>query len=312
MEDQVRERDRILRILAEETFRPAPLRFPTRPVAARALNEIWTMDLAIMGADVTDPQFTALLVVVDVYSRYARGAPLKSKTGAEVLSALREICELIGAYPKKLWTDQGGEFYNRGMAKWCREHGIEQYSTYGPNKASIAERFIRTIKRRIAIERTMANTDAWIPVLKAAFDGYNDAVHSATGTTPRKVNAGLAIPSAKRRRYVIQPARFAPGDRVRISRQKRTFEKESGFGNWTREIFTVSRVLPTLPVTYEIKDDLGEVIRGSFYNQELQRTKQGDKLLVEQVLRTRKRRGRTESLVRWLGYGPAFDSWEVL
>ena len=36
----------------------------------------------------------------------------------------------------------------------------------------------------------------------------------------------------------------------------------------------INKVLPTKPVTYNIVDLMGEEIRGSFYEQELQKAKQ--------------------------------------
>ena len=74
--------------------------------------------------------------------------------------------------------------------------------------------------------------------------------------------------SVKRR----QKPQFKAGDRVRIYRYKRTFEK--GYKpNWTKEIFVVDEVNKTIPITYKIKDLEGEPILGSFYKEELSKTK---------------------------------------
>ena len=43
---------------------------------------------------------------------------------------------------------------------------------------------------------------------------------------------------------------------------------------WTEEIFVVSEVRYTDPITYKLKDFNGEEIKGSFYEQELQKTTQ--------------------------------------
>ena len=65
---------------------------------------------------------------------------------------------------------------------------------------------------------------------------------------------------------------FKVGDRVRIYRYKRTFEK--GYKpNWTKGIFVVDEVNKTIPITYKIKDLEGEPILGSFYKEELSKTK---------------------------------------
>ena len=85
--------------------------------------------------------------------------------------------------------------------------------------------------------------------------------------------------------------------------KKTTFEKEYT-PRWTEEIFTVSKVLYTDPPTYKITDLNGEEIQGSFYEQELQKTKQ-EIFRIEKIIR---KRG-DKYLVKWLGYDDNFNSW---
>ena len=60
----------------------------------------------------------------------------------------------------------------------------------------------------------------------------------------------------------------------------------------------------TIPVTYKITDYNGEKIQGSFYEQELQKTKQ-DIFRIANII---KQQG-NKSRVKWLGYNDAFNSW---
>ena len=60
----------------------------------------------------------------------------------------------------------------------------------------------------------------------------------------------------------------------------------------------------TIPETYKITDYNGEEIVGSFYEQELQKTKQ-DIFRIEKMI---KQQG-SKSLVKWLGYNDSFNSW---
>ena len=63
------------------------------------------------------------------------------------------------------------------------------------------------------------------------------------------------------------------GDKVRISKKKKTFEK--GYTTrWTEEIFMIIEVKHTSPVTYRIADLNGEETTGTFYEPELQKTSQ--------------------------------------
>ena len=72
----------------------------------------------------------------------------------------------------------------------------------------------------------------------------------------------------------------------------------------TEEIFKISKIQLTIPVTYNITDYNREEIQGSFYEQELLKTSQ--KIFrIEKVL---KRQG-DKSLVKWMGYPKSFNFW---
>ena len=91
---------------------------------------------------------------------------------------------------------------------------------------------------------------------------------------------------------------------MRISKFKHFFEK--GYTpNWTTEIFIVDKVKKTLPVTYTLIDSKGELIQGSFYEQELQKVKHPNVFLIEKVLQ---RKG-NQVLVSWLGFSKDSNSW---
>ena len=92
--------------------------------------------------------------------------------------------------------------------------------------------------------------------------------------------------------------KFSVGDKVRISKKKKTFEK--GYTTrWTEEIFTISEVKLTSPVTYKIADVSGEEITGTFYEHELQKTSQ-ELFRIEKVIK----RGKKKSLD-----SDDFNSW---
>ena len=100
----------------------------------------------------------------------------------------------------------------------------------------------------------------------------------------------------------IKP-KFSVGDRVRISKKKKTYEK--GYTTrWTEEIFTIVEVKRTSPVTYKIADLNEEEIKGTRYEPELQKTSQ-ELFWIEKVIK----RGKKKSLVKWKGYSDDFNSW---
>ena len=50
--------------------------------------------------------------------------------------------------PNKIWVDKSSKFYNRSMKLWLEKNNIEMYSTQSEGKSVIAERFIRTLKKK--------------------------------------------------------------------------------------------------------------------------------------------------------------------
>jgi hypothetical protein len=54
----------------------------------------------------------------------------------------------------------------------------------------------------------------------------------------------------------------------------------------------------------------GESIKGKFYEQELQKVdKRDDVYRVEKILKTRKRNGQVQYLIKWLGFPDKLNSW---
>ena len=121
-----------------------------------------------------------------------------------------------------------------------------------------------------------------------------------------KVRATL-FPENKPTKYKFK---FRIGDHVRISIARAPFAK-AFWGEWTEELFKVSALYKTTPPTYGIIDLNSEPVKGKFYSQELQRVAPPTDQVytVDQVIKTRKRRGKTEYFVSWKGYGPQFNSW---
>jgi len=101
--------------------------------------------------------------------------------------------------------------------------------------------------------------------------------------------------------YERKAPKFSVDDKVRITKKKSIFEK--GYTpRWTEEVFTVSEVRYTDPITYKLNDFNGEEIKGSFYEQELQKTTQ-EMFRIEKVIR---RKG-DKSVVKCVGHSDEFN-----
>ena len=71
----------------------------------------------------------------------------------------------------------------------------------------------------------------------------------------------------------------------------------------------MKRARRTDPVTYLIEDQNKEEMKGSFYEQELQKTKLPEEFAIQEVLGERTRKRKKQVLVKWLGYPDSFNSW---
>lgn len=294
--------------LANELHKPARRNYRRRAVDIRGLDETWQADLVDMSAYTSSNNgHKFLLTVIDNFSKFAWAAPLKTKSGKDVTNAMKSV--LSSRSPKKLHVDQGKEFYNKEFKTLMKKYNIKLYSTFSHLKASICERFNRTLKSKMWKQFTLRGTYKWIDILPNLMSEYNNSKHRTIKMKPIDVTAAN---ENKILRAVYKPLRvqekqkkkFKVGDKVRISKYKHVFEK--GYTpNWTTEIFTISEIKNTIPLTYKLMDYQEQPIEGGFYMEELSKVKYPDIYLVEKVLRTRG----NELYVKWLGFDNSHNSW---
>ena len=267
---------------SQETYtlhKPIRHRFPTRRVIVNGIDDQWQADLVEMRNH-KDRGYNYILTVIDVFSKYAWAVPVKRKTGEEISNAFEKIFK--ERTPTKLHTDKGLEFINKPTKDLLKKNDIHWFATENETKAQVVERFNRTLKNRMWKWFTAWGKNNWIEVLPNLVYNYNNTKHRSIGMTPKeaslKKNENTVYkklfpseqPSITTLARRAKKPKFAVGDQVRITVKRGDFRK--GYRpNFTRELFTISKVLDTEPVTYRIKDLQGEEIKGSFYEQELVR-----------------------------------------
>jgi hypothetical protein len=304
-----------MKSIAKELHKPALKKYPTRKVIVYDIDDIWSCDLVDMIKYSNENDgYKYILNIIDCFSKYAWSIPLKTKDSKVVLDAFKKVCKESGRRPNKIWCDQGSEFVNKYFKKWMEEKGITMYHTYSNGKAVIVERFNRTMKTWMWTLFTENDDHKWIDLLDDLIKKYNNTYHQSIKMTPVQASKDKNFSRAYSNMYgdelVIKEhkSKFKVGDYVRISLVKNKFEK--GYThNWSKEIFEISKVKLTDPITYKIKDEHGEVLEGSFYEQELQKSQAKDVYVVEKVLKKRTRKGVKEVLVKWKDYGDEFNSW---
>jgi hypothetical protein len=128
-------------------------------------------------------------------------------------------------------------------------------------------------------------TERYIDVLQSLVTAYNRSVHRSIKMRPLDVRDRQSEQRAFKNLFGVAASssalhksrsRFQPGDYVRIVKPPRLFLKGSFEGQWTSEIFTVHEVIQQTyqqRAIYTLMDDRGDVIKGHFYAQELQRVR---------------------------------------
>jgi hypothetical protein len=291
-----------------------------RQVITNGPNDVWAIDLVDMGEWKDDNDgMPFMLNVIDAFTRYAWSVPLQDKSAETVTSAFKKILEDNEESPKRLWADQGKEFYNKKFQALLKKHKTELYSTYSEFKASPVERFNRTLKTLMWKRFTEENTRRWVDMLDDLMTEYNNRKHStikmtpleATQLSPKKTKELMAKlyknPYSDKKFQKKKPV-YKVGDWVRVSRQKGVFEK--GYhANWSQEIFQIDGISGNFPFVYYLKDYNKEPIEGSFYEEEIQKTKFPDVFLVEKVLKERVKKGKKELFVKFVGWSDKWNQW---
>ena len=137
------------------------------------IDHQWQADLVDLGKLASyNKGFKYLLTCIDVLSRYAWIVPLKNKTGKTLKEAFQVIFK-SGRQPIRLQTDKGTEFTNRVFQKFLKENDVHFFTTYNEEtKASIVERFNRTLKTKMWKYFTHRETIIYIDVLSEMVESY--------------------------------------------------------------------------------------------------------------------------------------------
>lgn len=279
-------------IETEELFRRSRKNFETRHFIQKGICDTWQADLYSFYRPKgkiednnynlrtkhvpTDNEYKQMLRlnnnykyilnVIDTFSKYVWAVPLKTKTGAEVSEALLKI--MNEKIPKKLHVDKGKEFYNKDVKKILEKHNIEIYSTGTENKASIIERFNRTLGDKL--KPIIYKNISWLDKLPDIIKKYNNTYHRTIKMKPvdvNKKNEKELLNSVYNYPITNSKPKFEVGDRVRLSSTVDQFRNKLKT-NWTTEVFTVSKVLKSNVNYYKV-----EGVDEGIYEQEMLLTK---------------------------------------
>lgn len=252
---------------------------PTRKVIEVAPERTISVDLVDMHTQ-PDNGNNYIFNAIDIFSRKAWSYPLKKKDIPSIKGAFEKLFEEVK--PAKIWGDEEASWKSNEMKAFFAKHNVVFYHTYGKHKASVVERFNRTMKEQMFKShgegKKMQN---WTPFIKKFVPFYNRTEHKGIqNMTPNFVHGNKEAQDETRIK-VFEPYfttkkktknAFNLGDRVHVKRRKTIFEK--GYTKtFTDEIFTISHLNTGMPQTYKLIDSKNMQIKGSFYERELLKAK---------------------------------------
>ena len=216
-----------------------------------------------------------ILSVIDTFSRKNYVRPLRSATAEETAEALNDIFESMPIKPTKFSSDKGSEFSpgHPAIAKiLVDKYGMLIFQLKEPLKASMVERFNRTLKERIERYFTENKTRRWINVLQELSNDINESVNREIGMAPNDVtldNRNDVWEKLYGSTSIKPLCKYKVGDIIRIPVRKRLFEK--GYKpNWTQDLYTIkSRETDGSVCFYTVVDRNGTELDRKLYNQEI-------------------------------------------
>lgn len=312
---------------SQETYtlhKPVIKKFPRNKYILSNINELWQADLSDLRTYLEyNDGYKYILCVIDAFSKYAYVRAMKKKDSCTIKTCFTSIFDEAKTVPRHIQSDKGTEFVSKDVQTYLKRKGINYYTTNNPDiKASIVERFQRTLKMKMWRYFTHKNTYRYTDILQDLVSSYNHSVHSSIKMRPCDVKMENIMEVWRNLYYdektcissLNKVPKFKVGDYVRITKYKHVFQK--GYeSNWSNEIFIITSIIDRSPwVVYTLSDLENESITGTFYEKELQKItfSPSSEYKIDKIIRSRKSGIRKEVLVKWKGYPNKFNSWVLL
>ena len=295
--------------LSNELNKPSIQKFERQKVIVNHINEIHSTDLVDMTQySKINKGYKYIFTNIDVFSKYAYAYPIKSKKIQDIKACLEKIFK--NNRPKFIWSDKEPAFLSKEIQQFFKNNNVKIYHTNSHLKAVVVERFNRSLRELMMKEFVKNNNTVWYNILPKLLKIYNNRYHSTIKMKPTQVNKNNEK-YIKENIYTYNKTnknpKFKIGDLVRISLKRRNlFDKPSGNIKWTEELFKIHSITKSNVITYKIKDLNDEIIKGIFYERELQKTKNTSEVyVIEKIIR----RNKNKYLVKWRNYSNDFNSW---
>ena len=106
------------------------------PIKSKYKNQILQADLVdISDISRYNEGIKCLLIVIDIFSRFANAEPLKDKNATTITNAMNEILKEITQKPDILITDNGSEFIYKPLETLIKDNNISRdFANVGDHK----------------------------------------------------------------------------------------------------------------------------------------------------------------------------------
>ena len=191
-----------------------------------------------------------------------------------------------------------------------KDNNVKICHTNSHLKAVVIERFNCSLRELMMRHFVKNNNTVWHNILPKLIKIYNNRYHSTIKMAPIAVNKNNEK-YIKEYIYTYNKTsknpKFRINDLARISLKRRDiFDKPSSNIKWSEELFNIYSINRSNVITYKIKDLNGEIIKGIFYEKELQKSKNTSGVyIIEKIVR----RNKNKYLVKWSNYSNDFNSW---
>ena len=126
-----------------------------------------------------------LFTIVDVATRFANCIPMKSLTVKELIPKFLNYHVYKYGFPKKITSDNGGQFISHLFSKFCQDNNIEHVRTVAlhPQSNGINERFNGTITKLLR-NACHPHINLWDEHIHDMLFSYNSTVRRGTNYSP--------------------------------------------------------------------------------------------------------------------------------
>ena len=294
--------------LSEELNKPVINKFERKKVIVNHIDEIHSCDLVDMiKYSRVNKGYKYIFTNIDIFSKYSWSFPLKTKTIKDIKPCFQKIFK--ERKPKFIWSDQESSFFSKEMLNFFEDNNVKIYHTYSNLKAVIIERFNRSLRELMMKEFVKNNNTVWYNILPKLIKTYNNRYHRTIKMRPIDVNKSNEkhIKNTVYNYNIInKKPKYKIYDLVRISLKRRQlFDKSTGNIKWSEGLFKIYKINKSNVISYQIKDMNNEIIKGIFYEKELQLTKNTTgEYIIEKILKTKG----NQMYVKWRGYSNNFNS----